>query len=202
MDFRTVAAVLVLATSSSSTWAVDVDEVIARLVGTFVGGDADATQEAIHAELRVASLPGRTVYMQWRGQGNDAGPGELTRQRLWTLTEDHAGARLSFHTFRDNTPFVDLQQRPLAAMALSRDELRSYPEGCAMRLAREGERLVGTVSEADCVMDLATSGHDLSLAYSMELDADGFEFSETAYFPDGSVAYRMPETGTLRFTRR
>jgi hypothetical protein len=184
--------------------AVDADMVVDRLVGEFTApaeGDGGA-QQAVHAEIRVGNLDGRVIFMQWRAEAEGDEPGELTRQRLWSVVEDEDGVVMRFFTFRDHTPFVDLHQRPLVAMALSRDDLRAYPDACAIRLREVDGRLAGSVSATDCRLETDAHGHELSLEYGLALDVDGFEFHEGGFLADGSPAFRLPESGAFHFRRR
>jgi hypothetical protein len=186
--------------------AVDADMVVDRLVGEFTApaeGDGGA-QQAVHAEIRVGDLDGRVIFMQWRGEAEGDEPGELTRQRLWSVVEDEDedGVVMRFFTFRDHAPFVDLHQRPLVAMALSRDDLRAYPDACAIRLREVDGRLTGSVAASDCHLETDAHGRELSLEYGLTLDAGGFEFHEGGYLADGSLAFRLPESGAYHFRRR
>ncbi|HRQ64715.1 MAG TPA: CpcT/CpeT family chromophore lyase [Xanthomonadaceae bacterium] len=185
-------------------WGLDVDTVVGRLVGEFTApaeGDG-AAQHAVHAEVRVRAIDGRVVFMQWREQGEGDEPGELTRQRLWSVVEDGDGVVLRFFTFHDHAPYVDLHKKPLIAMALRSEDLRAYPDSCAVRLRDVDGRIGGSVAASDCRLDTDAYGRNLSLEYALELDAEGFEFHEGAFQADGSLAFRMPESGAYRFRRR
>ncbi len=181
--------------------AAEVAKLLDRLLGEFAtqAADGDSAQHAVHAEIRSAALDGRVIYMQWRQAGDE---GELTRQRLWTVTDEADGIVLRFFRFRDHRPFVDMHTKPIVVMAMRMEDLLAAPEGCAMRMTEVDGRLVGSVSAEDCRLGGELVGRELSLEFSLSLDADGFDFHEAAREADGSLVYRMPESGSYRFVRR
>jgi hypothetical protein len=184
--------------------ALDADVVVDRLVGEFeaaAAGDG-AAQQAVHAEVRVRDIDGRVIFMQWRELGEGDEPGELTRLRLWSVVEDDDGIVLRFFTFHDHAPYVDLHQKPLIAMTLRSEDLRSYPDSCSVRLRDIDGRIGGSVAASECQLDTDAYGRNLSLEYSLTLDTEGFEFHEGAFQEDGSLAFRMPESGNYSFRRR
>lgn len=200
---RTMVLSLLLASPLAA--ATDaVDELVSWLAGEFVAVPAGEipAQQAVHAEIRSRALDGRLLFMQWRQVSEGEDPGELIRQRLWRVVAEGDAVRLDFFAFHDHRAFVDLHQKPIVASALRLSDLRPHPEACAVLLRREGEVWRGAVDASDCRLDAALVGRDLALEYALAVDAGGFRFHEAGYDADGSLEFRIPAEGSLRFERR
>jgi hypothetical protein len=203
MLWRTMIVSMLLA-SPLAAGAGAVDELMSWLSGEFVAGAAGEIpeQQAVHAEIRSRALDGRLLFMQWRQAAEDGDPGELTRQRLWQVAPEGDAIRLRFYAFHDHRAFEDLHRKPIVASALRSDDLRPHPEACAVLLRKEGEAWRGAVDASDCRLDAALVGRDLALEYALAVDAGGFSFHEAGFGADGSLEFRTPAEGSLRFERR
>ncbi len=158
-----------------------------------------------HALFRIVQAPalagagGTAVHLVWRSGGPD---GPVSRQRLWVFRPDPRTGRtvMHFHALRDPVPFATAAPDGFAFRTLTLRDVTSYPEPCALPVRRTRTGFAARIPEG-CTIT-AQSGRTMTLSAEIRLAGNSLDYAEAGTLPDGQFAFRVPNPGPYRFTRR
>jgi hypothetical protein len=149
------------------------------------------------SEITAPALDGRVIYLQWTNAD-----GTLDRQRLWTFQDADSGAvEMLFYSFKAPETFVDLDQNPAAAMALTLDDLVAYPPGCEGRFVESTAGFTGGIDPARCTIVTQRTGRTMAIDAHISISPGGFTYREAGILEDGKDAFRVPGVDRIEFTR-
>lgn len=146
-------------------------------------------------QRRAVTVPALGAHMLYAQVNNDADPGKVYRQRLYSFTAAGGGeVVMESWSFVDEAAVRDVLGRLADLATMPAAAFRpSLPDGCEMRWIRDDDSWTGRVDPATCTIASKRSGAPMKLRATEIVTADRLWNEESGFTPDGAMVFGLPD---------